>query len=209
MEKILNCTWAAIWGAIIGFFSPIQGDMLILMSLFVGNFLFGMIADTVINGNDFSFKKASQCFIHALVFFALICFIFIVFFLKNQIEFAVKITSTLTWIAIFIYLLNILRNLKIALPHDSSMYKIIALVYQILTAEFLRRFPELKDRNLIKMSVIIVFCSFFASGCKISETVSMQDYTDEIITELKAIEKNNLQKLTGKNISSHVSEYQY
>jgi hypothetical protein len=104
------CVGIAI--AVIAFLKPIEGELTSLMIVFFLNFFFGYLSGMIANHEDFSIKKALRCGAEATVFFILCCAIYTVGQMKHQYEGALQCVSFVTYVVLYFYALNILKNLK-------------------------------------------------------------------------------------------------
>lgn len=131
--------------AVLAFLKPIEGELLSLVVVFFLNFFFGYVSGMIANHEDFSLKKALRCGAEATVFFVLCCAIYAVGQMKHQPQGALQCVSFVTYVVLYFYGLNILRNLKKIFRHDTAPWQIIAFLYYILRFKFIERIPGLAD----------------------------------------------------------------
>ena len=130
--------------AIVSFLSPIQDFMTGIVVLFVVNFIFGLTADMV-GGEGWKWRKAFRFFIHCLIFFSLAASIYVCgHFMRNE-NGAIQCVTYVCYLAIWAYSINICRNLKIILRKDTPLFKVVDIIYYILTLKVVEKIPFLKD----------------------------------------------------------------
>ena len=131
-------------GAVLGFLAPIQDFMLAIVILFVLNFFFGLTADMV-TGGEWSWRKAFRFFTHCFVFFVLAAAVFTCgHYMHNQ-EGAVQCVSYICYVTIYIYAVNILRNLRHMLLEGSGMHRVVDVLYYVLTLKVVDKIPFLSE----------------------------------------------------------------
>lgn len=124
---------------------PLQGDMYSLMSVFVLNFLFGLLAGLLANSESFEFRKAWKCISEATIFFVMVCAIYFIGEHKGNPDGALQCVSFVTYSILYFYTVNILRNLKQLLPNNSVGYKVVAWLHWVVSVEFVKNIPHLKE----------------------------------------------------------------
>ena len=130
--------------AVISFLSPIQDFMTAIVVLFTVNFFCGLTADMVRHA-DWSWKKAFRFFTHCLVFFGLAAAVFTCGHFMHKEEGAVQCVSYICYVAIYVYSVNILRNMRNVIAESSSMYKVIDITYYVLTLKVVDKIPFLSE----------------------------------------------------------------
>lgn len=133
---------AGVFSAICAFLYPISGDLYSMLILFGVNILFGIIAD-VTAGKDWDKKKFWNAIKEALLFFALVFFIFGIGSLKHSVSGAQQCVSFVSYSLIYYYGTNICRNMKNILPAKSIGYSVFSWFYWILSVEFIKKIPGL------------------------------------------------------------------
>lgn len=130
--------------AMAAFFSPIQDFMKAAVILFIVNFVCGLLAD-VVHGRGWDTKKALVFVLYCFLYFGLCAFVFACgHFMRNE-HGAVQCVSYICYVALYIYGANIVRNLKGVVAKGSSMYKILDIIYYVITFEFVNRIPYLSN----------------------------------------------------------------
>ena len=142
-EQIKNVIIGIIL-AILAYLEPIEGELQTLFLVFFLNFLFGYISGMV-KGEDFDLKKALTCVLHAAIFFLLCAAIYVVGRLKGQMAGAVQCVSFITYLVIYFYGLNILRNLKKIFKDNTPPWHVVNTLYFILRFKFIEHIPYLSD----------------------------------------------------------------
>ena len=95
----------------------------------------------IANHEDFSIKKALRCGAEATVFFILCCAIYTVGQMKHQYEGALQCVSFVTYVVLYFYALNILKNLKKIFKPGTTPWQIVSFLYYILRFKFIERIP--------------------------------------------------------------------
>ena len=131
--------------AVLAFLKPIGGELLSLTVVFFLNFLFGYLSGMVARHEDFSLKKALRCGAEATVFFVLCCAVYAVGQMKHQQQGALQCVSFVTYVVLYFYGLNILRNLKLMFRPQTAPWQIVAFLYYLLRFKFIERVPGLAE----------------------------------------------------------------
>lgn len=126
--------------AVLSFLSPITDFMVAAMVLFTMNFVCGLLAG-IIGGEGWSWRKAFMCFVHGFIFFGFATFIYMCgYFMHNNVG-AVQLVSLMCYAALYIYGVNILRNMRFLAKDDTPLYKLLDFMYYVLTFEFCKKLP--------------------------------------------------------------------
>ncbi len=143
IEQIKNMAVGIVL-AILAYLEPIESELLSLFLVFFLNFFFGYLSDMV-KGEDFSLKKALVCIGHAAIFFVLCAAVYVIGRLKGQMEGAVQCVSFITYLVIYFYSLNILRNCKKIFKDETAPWHVVNTLYFILRFKFIEQIPFIKD----------------------------------------------------------------
>lgn len=143
IEQIKNMAVGIVL-AILAYLEPIESELQSLFLVFFLNFLFGYLSDMV-KGEDFSLKKALVCIGHAAIFFVLCAAVYVIGRLKGQMEGAVQCVSFITYLVIYFYALNILRNCKMIFKEGTAPWHVVNTLYFILRFKFIEKIPYLKE----------------------------------------------------------------
>lgn len=127
--------------ALAAYFQPIQDILTAIVWILGANFALGLLAGILVNKESFDFRKAFYCIIEAVVFFALLSFVFIIGDKINNREGAIQCISAITYALLYFYGVNIFKNLKRLLPSS----KLIAFIYYVISIEFVDKIPYLKE----------------------------------------------------------------
>lgn len=143
IEQVKNVI-VGILLAIIAYLEPIEGELQILFLVFFLNFLFGYLSGMV-KGEDFSLKKAFVCVGHFCLFCVICAAVYIAGRLKGQMEGAVQCVSLITYLIMYFYGLNILRNCKKIFKEGTAPWQVVNVLYFILRFKFIEQIPFIKD----------------------------------------------------------------
>ena len=130
--------------AVFAFFEPIEGEIKTLFLIFALNFLAGYLSDMVANGRDFELRKAVVCIGHAAVFFVLCAAIYAMGYFKQRQEEAVQCVSLITYVVIYFYSRNVLRNCKAMFKEGTPPWHVVSLLDYILGVKFIDKLPYVK-----------------------------------------------------------------
>lgn len=143
IEQIKNMAVGIVL-AILAYLEPIESELQSLFLVFFLNFLFGYLSDMV-KGEEFSLKKALVCVGHATIFFILCAAVYVIGRLKGQMSGSVQCVSFITYLVIYFYALNILRNCKKIFKEGTAPWHVVNTLYFILRFKFIEKIPFLKD----------------------------------------------------------------
>lgn len=130
-------------GALFTLLSPIHNFMYAMVFLFGLNFLFGLVA-AVVNKEGWSTKKALWFFAYCAIFFVTAAAFFIIGHFMDEESQAIAVVKILCYVAIYIFGTNICRNWLNILPKDTAWYRMVDLIYYVLSVKFIERFNIVK-----------------------------------------------------------------
>lgn len=128
---------ASLCANVAAFLCPIRNEIFGLVLLFSVNFLFGLLAD-LSNHREWSFKKAFRLFRDAAVFFVMVASIYLLGRLKGEEAATVQCVSFLTYVAIYFYGTNILRNARMITQEKSTLFRILDFLYYVLSLRIIK-----------------------------------------------------------------------
>lgn len=131
--------------AVLAYLKPIEGELWSLFLIFFLNFIFGYLSGMIANGEEWDNKKALRCVGEATVFFLLCMAIFVIGKTKGQIDGALQCVSFVTYVVIYFYGVNILRNCKKIFKEQSTPWMVVSFLYYVLRFKFIERIPYLSD----------------------------------------------------------------
>lgn len=143
IEQIKNMIVGIVL-AILAYLEPIDGELKSLFLVFFLNFIFGYLSGMV-KGEDFSLKKALVCIGHAAIFFLLCASVYVIGKAKGQMAGAVQCVSFITYLVLYFYSLNILKNCKKIFKEESAPWHVVNTLYFILRFKFIEQIPYLKN----------------------------------------------------------------
>lgn len=135
---------ANLISAVFSFLSPIQDFMVSIVVLFTVNFIFGLTAD-IVDGTGWKWKKAFKFFTHCLIFFALAASVYVCGHYMHNESGAVQCVTYICYVAIWAYSVNVLRNLRIILKQGTPLYKVVDILYYVLTLKMVSKIPFIND----------------------------------------------------------------
>ena len=131
--------------AILAYLKPIEGELSSLMIVFVLNFVFGYLSGMIANGENFEFKKAVVCVGHATVFFVLCAAVYAIGRFKGQMTGAVQCVSFISYLILWFYGCNILKNLKQMFKYGTPPWYVVSFLYYLMRFKFVEKIPYLSD----------------------------------------------------------------
>lgn len=134
----------AIVSGLLALLSPIKDFMHAMIMIFVINFFCGLIADYR-SGNKWSMRKAMLFFYHIAVFFVLISAFFIIGKFMHNPDEALYSVKFICLFGLWIYTINILKNLKIMLIDGTPMWRFVDFLYFIISLKIVNKIPFLND----------------------------------------------------------------
>lgn len=143
IEQIKNMAVGIVL-SILAYLEPIDGELKSLFLVFFLNFIFGYLSGMV-KGEDFSLKKALVCIGHAAIFFVLCASVYVIGKAKGQMAGAVQCVSFITYLVLYFYSLNILKNCKKIFKEDTAPWHVVNTLYFILRFKFIEQIPYLRD----------------------------------------------------------------
>lgn len=128
---------------IVSVFSPLHDVLFALFLSFAFNIATGIIADIHANKEEFKIKKAFEAIVHLTFYVALVYFIYNIALSLGDAESGRIGVKWATYIVVYFYLTNILRNASLCFPNNQT----ISFLYMVLTTQI---FAKLKDMLGIK-----------------------------------------------------------
>lgn len=129
--------------AIIAYLKPIESELLTLFLIFFCNFLFGYLSGMIANNEEWDNKKALRCVGEATVFFVLCMAVYAIGRLKGQMSGAIQCVSFISYVIIYFFGLNILRNCKKIFREKTAPWNVVAFLYYVLRFKFIEKIPYL------------------------------------------------------------------
>ena len=130
-------------GALFPLLSPIQNFMWAMVTLFGVNFLFGLLA-AIMNRESWSTKKALMFIWYCCIFFVTAASFFVIGKFMNEEGQALAVVKILCYVAVYIFGTNICRNWLNILPKGTAWYKMVDLLYYVLSVKFIEKFDVVK-----------------------------------------------------------------
>jgi hypothetical protein len=137
--KLIKWGWGSLFSLIASLINPINDFMLAIMVLATMNIVMGALADS-----SWSFRKAFKAFIYLggylLVLLLSVLLGRLMHIPESEI---VSFCSWITWVMIWFYVVNILRNWNVRQPEN----KIIAFLYWAASFKMVEKIKLLKEFN--------------------------------------------------------------
>ena len=134
----------SIISGMLSLFFPIRDFMYAMLIVFTLNYIFGVVAGLK-HGERWDLKKSMVFFYHCAVFFVMTASIFLTgYFLHAGAE-TLGVVKALCDVAIWFYATNIVRNCRIMLIENTTMWKVAGFVYYVLTLKVVDKIPFLNE----------------------------------------------------------------
>ena len=121
----------------LAFFSPIQNDLIVMITLLSFNFIFGYLDSILVKGERFDIRKFFRAILEGVAFGALFLLVFFIGRMKDCEDIAMQCVSFITYSACYFYGVNILRNWRALMPGNT----LVAFLYDVLSMEGAKRLP--------------------------------------------------------------------
>ena len=139
--ETLRAVVITLFAAIATYLDPIQGSLVGILALLLVNFAVGFVTGLIVQDENFSFKKFVCACGEGAFFLGILSFTYFLGEHNGNARETVLCISGITYIIIYCYSINILKNVKRWLIKDSPFKMFINMLYYILTVEFLKKFP--------------------------------------------------------------------
>lgn len=138
ITSALKALLAAVFTCALNAIMPIQNFLYVIAFLSTVNVIVGWIADNW----DWKFVKAVKAGVYLGGYFMLLVSVSLVGLLMRIDEGSVtNITSWITWVMIWFYSTNVLRNWKTVQPDN----KVVSFLYWVATVKFIEKINYLKE----------------------------------------------------------------
>lgn len=131
--------------ALLAYLKPIEGELSSLMIVFTLNFIFGYLSGMIAKRENFELKKAVVCIGHATVFFVLCAAVYAIGRFKGQMEGSVQCVSFISYLVLWFYGCNILKNLKQIFRKGTPPWYVVSFLYYLMRFKFIEKIPYLSD----------------------------------------------------------------
>lgn len=145
MIDAIKNTLIGIALAVLAYLRPLQGELSSLFLIFFINFVAGYLSGMIANHENFEIKKALRCIGEATVFFAFCTCIYAIGKFKKEEPGALQCVSFVTYVVIYFYMVNIIKNLMKIFKEGTTPWMIFAFLYYVLRFKFIERIPYLKE----------------------------------------------------------------
>ncbi len=144
MEK-LQALLVAFFTSLLSYFHPIHDDLTVLAVVFLSNAIVGHITHIIINHEGFDFKKAWSCIFEFATFSVILACMYIIAHTKGIEDTIMSCISFVGYGVLYFYTCNILKNLKQAFKKESTAYKVVEMLYYLVSVEAIKSLPFLSD----------------------------------------------------------------
>ena len=134
--------FAALFGGVAAAVSSLHATFFIMLVMFLMDFVFGIIAGWIINGEGFRWKKGLVAFSALMVYASITALMSVIGRLLDDIETGRYAVKAITYIYVYIIGTNILRNLSRIFIGN----KLFIALYWLISFEFAKKFPTLHKK---------------------------------------------------------------
>lgn len=147
LEKAININieqlrliGVSLFSYVLGFFTPTKGFLLALVVMYAFNIWAGMRADgvSIVTCKNFSFSKFKNSLFELFLYLTIVETLFTVMQNMGDIEAAIVVAKSLTYVFMYIYMQNALKNLIKAYPKRIAL----RIIYHVIRFEFARALPS-------------------------------------------------------------------
>lgn len=139
--KYVSCS---IISGMLSLFFPIRDFMYAMLVVFWLNYIFGVVAG-LRHGEHWNFKKSMVFFYHCTLFFVMTASIFVTGYFLHAGDETLGVVKALCGVAIWFYSTNIVRNWRMMLIENTTMWKVAGFVYYVLTLKIVDKVPFLSE----------------------------------------------------------------
>lgn len=132
-----------IISSIVAFLAPISDNIYAMIYFLIANFIVGLLAAILVDGETFRWRKAGCCALEALVFFWLVVSLYIVGHYNGNNESTITAISTIIYAGGWFYTTRILRNIRRMLREGTPFHAFIDFLYSSMSLEFAKKIPGL------------------------------------------------------------------
>lgn len=136
----LKTAIATFISGIMAYMGPVQNAMFVLIIVFVIDIFFGVAAGVAVQGERFRFRKFILAAVYLLIYLGIVAVVYTIGEQMGDEEPALFIVKTVTYLFIYFYGANILKNLHLLFPANRA----IKALDHILGLEFTKRLPWLE-----------------------------------------------------------------
>lgn len=141
MWDTFKTTIIAILSVVMAYLEPVHNTMTVLLIMALIDIFAGFITGIAVDGERFRFRKFMMAAVYLLVYLVIIALIHTVSLLQGDHQAGMLIVKSVTYIFIYFYSTNILRNLQKLFPAN----RILAFLYHIVGMEFAKKIPYLGE----------------------------------------------------------------
>lgn len=145
MDKLINwehlrMMFVAITSPLLAYITPTKGFMFALVIMFAFNIWAGMRADgvSIVRCINFKFGKFKNAVAELLLYLVILHVVYSTMAQCGDIEAALIVIKSLTYVFMYIYLQNAFKNLIIAYPKKVAL----RIIYHVIRLEFTRTLPS-------------------------------------------------------------------
>ena len=139
MLDTIKVTIVAILGSIYSYLEPIYNPMKVLAFVFFADIVAGILVDLIQNNDRIRIKKLLIAVAFLALYFCIIASTYVIGEHLGDVNEALFIVKTLTYVFSYFYISNTLRNIKVLAPNN----KPIAFLDYFLGLQIVKRLPDL------------------------------------------------------------------
>ncbi|MDH6304598.1 hypothetical protein M2459_001333 [Parabacteroides sp. PF5-5] len=141
MWDLIKITVAGMIGSIINYLQPVYNPIIVLGYMFVLDIFFGILTDIIRNNDRLRLRKLLLSVAFLALYLLIIASAFFIGERMDDLDEALYIVKVLTYVFIYFYTSNILRNLHELAPGNN----IIAFLDYFLGLQMIKKLPEVAE----------------------------------------------------------------
>ena len=138
---IIKITGATLISAFVASIEPVHNAIFVLVFVFFADIFWGMLASILVKKERFGIKKFMNAAVYLSIYLLIVVAIFVIGYKMEDEAYALFAVKTITYVIIYFYSANILKNLTRLFPEN----KPIRFLEYVLHLEILKKVPALED----------------------------------------------------------------
>ena len=143
VAEIIKPVFVALMAMFLSVICPVEQALYILLFAACFNWFTGLVTDIHVNKAQFSLKKAFDAISQLMWYSVVVVFVNFALVRMGDRVAADQIVKWITYIVIYFYMVNILRNTSLVFPGN----KAVALMYEVLTTQIFLKLKEMLNLN--------------------------------------------------------------
>lgn len=138
---ILKALAAAFIGTVLAVVQPVQGALTLLLTFAGIDIIFGIITGVFKSHERFGFRKFILAALYLMIYLGVVVMIYTVGRFQNDIDEALYLVKIITYVFIYFYSANILKNMKRLMPDNA----VIRFLDYFIGMQFMKKSGAIAD----------------------------------------------------------------